>query len=119
MFSVDGKSQTQALERPQPILSIRPGVPERQTHYFYCHVTTTLYVALNVVTGAVIGVCTDTHKGEDSIAFLKLLDRKTPKGKVLHIIADNYSADKTKQVTEYLESKKGRFLIHFIPPHFS
>ena len=119
VFCVDEKSQIQALERTQPILPIRPGVPERQTHDYYRHGTTTLYAALDVMTGAVIGDCNETHKGEDFIAFLKLIDRKTPKGKTLHIIADNYSAHKTKQVKEYIASKNGRFVLHFIPTHSS
>ena len=108
VFSVDEKSQIQALERTQPILPLRAGVPERQSHDYYRHGTTTLYAALDVITGKIIGDCNDTHKGKDFIAFLSLIDRKTPKGKVLHIIVDNYSAHKTKQVTEYLASKNGR-----------
>ncbi len=119
VLCVDEKSQIQALERSQPILPILPGVPERQTHDYYRHGTTALFAALNVLTGQVIGDCTDTHKGEDFMAFLKLIDRKTPKGKVLHIIADNYSAHKTKQVKEYVASKDGRFSIHVIPTHSS
>ena len=119
VFSVDEKSQIQALERTQPILPLRAGVPERQTHDYYRHGTTTLYAALDVLTGKVIGDCNDTHKGEDFIAFLRLIDRRTPKSKILHIIVDNYSAHKTKQVKEYLASKNGRFVLHFIPTHSS
>lgn len=71
------------------------------------------------MTGAVIGECNETYTGEDFIAFLKLLDRKTPRDKTLHIIADNYSAHKTKQVKEYLSATGGRFVIHVIPTHSS
>ena len=119
VFCVDEKSQIQALERTQPILPILPGVAERRTHDYYRHGTTTLYAALDVLTVNVIGECRDTHKGDDFIRFLKLIDKKTPKGKTLHIIADNYSAHKTKAVKEYIESTEGRFIIHFIPTHSS
>lgn len=119
VFCVDEKSQIQALERSQPILPLLPGVPERQTHDYYRHGTTTLFAALNVASGKVIGDCKSAHKAADYISFLKLVDRKSPKGKTLHIIADNYSAHKTPEVREYLESKEGRFVEHFIPTHSS
>lgn len=119
IFCVDEKSQIQALERSQPILPILPGVPERQTHDYYRHGTTTLFAALNVLSGKVIGDCKEQHKAADYISFLKMVNRKSPKGKTLHIIADNYSAHKTKEVREYLESMNGRFVEHFIPTHSS
>lgn len=119
ILCVDEKSQIQALERSQPILPILPGVPERQTHDYYRHGTTTLFAALNVLSGKVIGECKDQHKAADYISFLKKLDRQCPKGKILHIVADNYSAHKTKDVREYLDSKNGRFVEHFIPTHSS
>lgn len=92
-------------------------MPQRQTHDYYRYGTTMLYAALDVVSGAVIGECNETHKGEDFIAFLKLINRRTPKGNTVHIIADNYSAHKTKQVKEYIASMNGRFVRHFIPTH--
>lgn len=119
VFCIDEKTQIQALERSQPILPILPGVPERQTHDYFRHGTTTLFAALNVVTGKVIGSCQGSHKAADYIDFLKLLDRKAPKGKSLHVIVDNLSAHKTKEVNEYIESKNGRFVIHFTPTHSS
>ncbi len=119
VLCVDEKSQIQALERSQPILPLLPGVPERQTHDYYRHGTTTLFAALNVLSGKVIGECKEKHKASDYISFLRKIDRKCPKGKVLHIVADNYSAHKTKEVREYLESKNGRFVEHFIPTHSS
>jgi transposase len=119
IFCVDEKSQIQALERSQPILPLLPGVPERQTHDYYRHGTTTLFAALDVISGKVIGECKEKHKAEDYISFLKLIDKKSPKKKTLHIVADNYSAHKTKEVKEYLESKEGRFVEHFIPTHSS
>lgn len=119
ILCVDEKSQIQALERSQPILPILPGVPERQTHDYYRHGTTTLFAALNILSGKVIGECKDQHKAADYISFLKKVDRKCPKGKTLHIVADNYSAHKTKEVREYIDSKNGRFVEHFIPTHSS
>jgi len=119
ILCVDEKSQIQALERSQPILPILPGVPERQTHDYYRHGTTTLFAALNILSGKVIGECKDQHKAADYISFLKTVDRKCPKGKTLHIVADNYSAHKTKEVREFIESKNGRFVEHFIPTHSS
>jgi transposase len=119
ILCVDEKSQIQALERSQPILPILPGVPERQTHDYYRHGTTTLFAALNILSGKVIGECKDQHKAADYISFLKTVDRKCPKGKILHIVADNYSAHKTKEVREFIESKNGRFIEHFIPTHSS
>ena len=119
ILCVDEKSQIQALERSQPILPLLPGVPERQSHDYYRHGTTTLFAALNVLSGKVIGECKEKHKASDYISFLRKIDRQCPKGKILHIVADNYSAHKTKEVREYLESKNGRFVEHFIPTHSS
>lgn len=118
VLCVDEKSPIQALERSQPILPLLPGVPERQTHDSYRH-GTTLFAALNVLSGKVIGDCRDQHKATDYSAFLKMVDKKCPKGKTLHIVADNYSAHKTPEVRHYLESKEGRFVEHFIPTHSS
>jgi transposase len=119
VLCVDEKSQIQALERTQPILPLREGVPERQTHDYYRHGTTTLFAALNVLSGKVIGECRDQHKAADYIEFLKKLDRSCPKRKTLHIVADNYAAHKTKDVRDYLATKPGRFVEHFIPTHSS
>ena len=119
MFCVDEKSQIQALERTQPILPLRPGIPEGQTHDYYRHGTTTLFAALNVASGKVVGKCRQSHKASDYVEFLKVLDRKAPRKKVLHIIADNYSAHKAPSVKDYLKQKGGRFIEHFIPTHSS
>jgi transposase len=119
VFCVDEKTQIQALERTQPILPLRPGVPERQTHDYERHGTTTLFAALNVASGKVIGKCTKNHKAQDYVDFLKVLDRKAPKGKVLHIIADNNSSHKAPAVKEYFEKRSGRFVEHFIPTYSS
>ena len=119
VFCADEKTQIQALERTQPILPLRPGIPERQTHDYERHGTTTLFAALNVASGKVIGKCKKSHKAEDYVDFLKEIDRKSPKGKVLHIIADNNSSHKAPAVKEYLAKKAGRFVAHFIPTYSS
>jgi len=119
VLCVDEKSQIQAIERTQPILPLRPGIPERQTHDYDRHGTTTLFAALNVASGKVTGKCKQSHKAEDYVDFLKVLDKKAPKGKVLHIIADNYSAHKAPAVKAYLKEKAERFVEHFIPTYSS
>jgi len=119
ILCVDEKSQIQALERSQPILPLREGVPERQSHDYYRHGITTLFAALNVMTGNVIGECKDTHTSGEYISFLKKLDTCNPKGKVLHIVIDNYATHKTEKVKEYIASMNGRFVEHFIPTHSS
>jgi transposase len=119
ILCVDEKSQIQALERTQPLLPLRENIPARQTSDYERHGTTTLFAALNVLTGEVIGECKDHHKAEDYITFLKKVDKNCEAGKVLHIIADNYSTHKTKAVKEYFESVSGRFEAHFIPTHSS
>jgi transposase len=119
VFCVDEKSQIQALERAQPILPLRPGVPEQQSCDYYRHGTTTLFAALDVVSGKVIGKCRHSHKATDYVDFLKTLDRNAAKGKVLHIIADNYAAHKAPAVKEYLAENRTRFVEHYIPTHSS
>jgi transposase len=119
VLCVDEKSQIQALERSQPILPLRPGIPEQQTHDYYRHGTTTLFAAIDTVSGAVIGKCKRSHKAVDYVEFLKTLDKSTPKGKVLHIIADNYAAHKAPVVKMYLAENKTRFVEHYIPTHSS
>ena len=119
VLCVDEKSQVQALERAQPILPIIRNVPERQSSDYMRHGTTTLFAALNVLSGNVIGECSDKHRSEDYIRFLKKIDTVCPKDKVLHIVLDNYSTHKTKAVTEYLATRPKRFVMHFIPTHSS
>ena len=90
-----------------------------QSHDYYRHGTTTLFAALNVASGKVIGKCSQSHKACDYVGFLKVIDRKTPKEKVLHIIADNNSSHKAPAVKEYLEKKAGRFVEHYTPTYSS
>jgi transposase len=119
ILCVDEKSQIQALERSQPVLPIIRRVPERQTVDYLRHGTTTLFAALDVLSGNVIGECSATHKAEDFIRFLRKVNKTCDKEKVLHIVADNLSAHKTKEVYEYIGSVPKRFVLHFIPTHSS
>jgi len=119
ILCVDEKTQIQALERSQPILPIIRNVPERQSVDYLRHGTTTLFAALDVLSGKVIGECNPTHKSEDYVRFLKKVDKACAKEKVLHIIADNLSSHKTNTVYEYLQTVPGRFVLHFIPTHSS
>lgn len=119
VLSIDEKSQVQALERAQPILPLRQGIPERQTHDYVRHGVTNLYAALDVVSGKVIGAFADRHRQKEYIEFLDLVDRRTSKKKVLHLIVDNASSHDTQKVREFLESRPGRFAVHFTPTHSS
>jgi transposase len=119
ILCVDEKSQIQALERSQPVLPIIRKVPERQSVDYLRHGTATLFAALDVLSGRVIGECNPAHNSEDFIRFLKKVDKACAKGKVLHIVADNLSAHKTKAVYEYIETVPERFVLHFIPAHSS
>lgn len=119
VLCVDEKSQIQALERSQPILPLREGIPERQTHDYQRHGITTLFAALQVASGKVIAECKDRHRHQEYIEFLSLLDRRCPKGKVLHLIVDNVSSHKTKEVHKFLGKRKKRIVVHFTPTHSS
>jgi len=119
VLCVDEKTQIQALERNQPILPIIRNVPERQSSDYMRHGTTTLFAALDVLSGNVIGECKERHTSEDYISFLKKIDKVCDKKKVLHIVTDNVSSHKTKAVYQYLESFPNRFVLHFIPTHSS
>jgi transposase len=119
VLCIDEKSQVQALERAQPIFPLRQGIPERQTHDYIRHGVTNLYAALNVASGKVIGALADRHRQQEYIEFLDLVDRKTSKRKVLHLIVDNASSHDTKGVSEFLAGRPGRFVVHFTPTHAS
>jgi len=107
------------LKRAHPILPLRSGIPERQTHDYVPHGVTNLYAALNVASGKVIAALADRHRQKEYIEFLDLVDRRTSKKKVLHLIVDNVSSHKTKKVREFLDDRSGRFVIHFTPTHSS
>ena len=119
VLCVDEKSQVQALERAQPILPLRPGIPERQTHDYVRHGVTNLYAALDVASGKVIAALADRHRQAEYIEFLDLVDRRTPKKKVLHLVVDNASTHNTEAVRRFLEQRPGRYVVHFTPTHAS
>jgi transposase len=119
VLCVDEKSQIQALERSQPILPLREGIPERQSHDYHRHGITTLFAALEVASGKVIGDCKDRHGHGEYIEFLSHLDRRCPKRKILHLVVDNVSSHKTKEVQQFLRSREGRFVVHYTPTHSS
>jgi hypothetical protein len=114
VLSVDEKSQIQALDRTQPGLPLKKGRGETMTHDYKRHGTTTLFAALNTLDGRVLSQCRDRHTNEDWIAFLGLINRNTPKGKEIHIIADNYATHKHPNVKRWLARHK-RFHVHFTP----
>jgi transposase len=91
VLSVDEKSQIQALDRTQPILPLRPGLGERQTHDYERHGTTTLFAALNVAAGKVIAQCQPRHRHQEFLRFLKQIDDATDPALDIHLILDDYS----------------------------
>ena len=110
----DEKSQVQALDRTQPGLPLKKGRAETMTHDYKRNGTTTLFAALNVLDGQVIGQCQQRHTHAEWLKFLKKIDRETPKGKTLHLIADNYATHKHPVVQDWL-AKHPRFHMHFTP----
>jgi transposase len=114
VFSVDEKSQIQALDRTQPGLPLVPGRSGTMTHDYKRHGTTTLFTALNTLDGTVIGTCMPRHRHQEWIKFLRLIDRETPKNKEIHLIADNYATHKHPKVQAWLK-RHPRFKVHFTP----
>lgn len=114
VLSVDEKTQIQALDRTQPMLQLRPGQIERRTHDYKRHGTRSLYAALNVANGKVIGRVTARHRAVEFIDFLKQINAETPKELDLHVILDNSSTHKTAEVKSWLD-KHPRFHMHFTP----
>jgi transposase len=112
---VDEKSQCQALERRQPILPVRPGIPERQTHDYARHGVTCLFAALNVATGQVTDACYPKHRHQEFLRFLKKVAAVYPATE-LHVICDNYSAHKHPDVRDWLaRPENNRITLHFTP----
>jgi transposase len=114
VLSVDEKSQIQALDRTAPLLPLRPGIPARQTHDDTRHGTTTLFAALSLLDGQVIGECLPRHRSREFIGFLARLDREVPPDLALHLIVDNASTHKSPLVKRWLK-RHPRFSLHFIP----
>jgi transposase len=114
VLCVDEKSQIQALDRTQPGLPMKKGRTETMTHDYKRHGTTTLFAALDVKTGQVIGECLPKHRAKEFIRFLKTIDRAVDKHLAIHAICDNYSTHKTPEVKAWLD-KHPRVKLHFIP----
>jgi transposase len=114
VFCVDEKSQIQALDRTQPGLPMKRGRCGTMTHDYVRHGTTTLFAALNVLEGTVIGECFSRHRHEEFLKFLRQVDRQTPAGLDLHLVIDNYATHKHPAVKAWLE-KHSRFHLHFTP----
>jgi transposase len=114
VLCVDEKSQIQALDRTQPGLPMKKGRCGTMTHDYKRNGTTTLFAALNVLDGTVIGSCYPRHRHEEFLKFLRKIDRETPEGMNLHLIVDNYGTHTHPNVKKWL-SKHKRFHLHFIP----
>jgi len=116
VLCVDEKSQIQALDRTAPTLPLRPGLPERQTHDYKRHGTTTLFAAFNILNGKVIGSCLPRHRAKEFTRFLNHLEKEVPPDQDIHLIMDNYSTHKSAAVQRWLKPKKRcRFHFHFTP----
>ncbi len=113
VLCVDEKSQIQALDRTAPILPLRPGLPEKATHDYRRHGTTTLFAALEVATGKVTDACYDRHGKAEFLAFLKKVARSYPR-RELHVVVDNYHTHKHDDINEWL-AKHPRITLHFTP----
>jgi len=118
VLCLDEKSQIQALSRSQPILPLRPGQAERRTHDYQRHGTTSLFAALDIATGAVIGKCWPRHRAREFRKFLQLIDRTVPADLAVHLILDNYATPKTEEIRRWL-LRHPRYTLHFTPTHSS
>ena len=113
VLCVDEKTQIQALDRTQPLLPMKPGQPERRSHDYVRHGTTTLFAALDIATGQVVGDFYERHRVEDFLSFLRLLAKTYP-GQELHLVLDNYHTHKNAGVVRWLKRHK-RIQLHFTP----
>jgi transposase len=115
VLCVDEKSQVQALDRTQPILPLRPGLPEQRTSDYERHGTTSLFAALDVATGKVIGKCHRRHRHQEFLKFMELVDSKLPAdAKEVHLVLDNYGTHKTPKVIRWFV-RHPRYHLHFTP----
>jgi transposase len=114
VLCVDEKSQIQALDRTQPGLPMKKGRAGTMTHDYKRNGTTTLFAALNMLDGKVIGACMPRHRHREFLRFLKLIDQQTPADLDLHLIVDNYATHKTPAVKRWLKAHP-RFHLHFTP----
>ena len=114
VLSLDEKSQIQALERTQPDLPLRAGRRAAHTHDYKRHGTTTLFAALNLLDGSVIGRCMQRHRHEEFVRFLNTVEREVPGEKAIHAVLDNYATHKHPRVREWL-ARHPRWTFHFTP----
>lgn len=114
VLCVDEKSQIQALDRTQPMLPMMPGCPERRTHDYVRHGTTTLFAALDIATGKVIGELHRRHRSREFLQFLRTVDQNVPASLQVHLVMDNYGTHKTPTVKAWF-ARHPRFHVHFTP----
>jgi transposase len=114
VLSIDEKSQIQALDRTQPGLPLKPGRCGTMTHDYKRHGTTTLFAALNVLEGTVIGRCMQRHRHEEFIRFLNTVEREVPAGRIIHAVVDNYATHTHPKVDAWL-ARHPRWTFHFTP----
>jgi transposase len=117
VLCIDEKSQIQALDRTAPMLPMQPGLPERRTHDYVRHGTTTLFAALEIATGTVTAACQPRHRHQEFLRFLKQVARAYPDdgtGRELHLVMDNYAAHKRIEIRDWLAANP-RVQVHFTP----
>jgi len=114
VLCVDEKSQVQALDRSQPVLPMMPGVPERRSHDYVRHGTTSLFAAFNIADGTVISQVRRQHRAVEFKKFLAAIDKTVPEGLDVHVVCDNYGTHKTPAIRAWL-AKHPRFHMHFTP----
>jgi transposase len=114
VLCVDEKSQVQALDRTRPILPLRPGVPARQSHDYIRNGTTSLFAALDIATGKVIGSCHRRHRQQEFLRFLDRIDEAIPEQLDIHLVMDNYGTHKMPKVKRWF-ARRPRYHVHFTP----
>jgi transposase len=114
VLCVDEKSQIQALDRTQPLLPMRPGQAERRTHDYKRHGVTTLFAALDVKAGTIVGKCMPRHRAKEFRKFLDEIERNVPASLNIHVVMDNASSHKTKLIRAWF-AKRSRWHVHFTP----
>ncbi|RQT64086.1 IS630 family transposase [Burkholderia cepacia] len=114
VLCVDEKSQIQAMDRAQPILPLVPGISERRTHDYMRHGTTTLFAALDIGTGEVIGELHRRHRSSEFLQFLRTIDANVPADLEVHLVMDNYGMHKTPSIKNWF-ARHPRFQVHFTP----